>query len=105
MGWDSATFTDKGTGRKDSMSKSGEGRCKGRFKTEKEVLKQDNDVLKQEIWSFLHNLDARGKAFAKECIYLVMVSKRKHTKRLLAKIYNPPQSKVTYIFEVSAECL
>ena len=48
MGWDSATFTDKGTGRKDSMSKSGEGRCKGRFKTEKEVLKQDNDVLKQK---------------------------------------------------------
>ena len=51
MGWDSATFRDKGTGRKDSMSKSGEGRCKGRFKTEKEVLKQENDVLKQEIWS------------------------------------------------------
>ena len=32
-------------------------------------------------------------------------AKRKHTKRLLAKIYYSPQSKVTYIFEVGAECL
>ena len=32
-------------------------------------------------------------------------SKRKHTKRLLAKKYYSPQSNVTYIFEVGAECL
>ena len=41
---------------------------KGHSKTEKE-----NDVLKQKIWSFLHNVDARGKTFAKECISLVLV--------------------------------
>ena len=28
---------------------------KGRFKTEKDVLKQVDDILKQEIWSFFLN--------------------------------------------------
>ena len=32
-------------------------------------------------------------------------TKRKHTKRLLAKIYYSPQIKVSYIFEVGAECM